>query len=169
MPRKCSICSHEQRQAIDEAILAGESFRNIAKRFRTNVSTVFHHKRDHVGESIRTLQETDEVLRGESLIEYVHKLRERTESLYQEATQLLHEAKAAKDLKGALSAIREAANVTREARGTANLLGQLTGELQQNATPTPGITIVMPTVIAPADPAERAPVIDIALPLRRGH
>src|SRR5438270_4734985 len=153
MPRKCSICSHEQRQAIDEALLAGESFRNLGERFEMSTTSLFRHKTEHLAATLKAAHEENERLHAESLIEYVHKLRERTESLYHEATQLLHEAKQGKDLKGALSAIREAANVTREARGNANLLGQLTGELPQSAAPAPGITIVMPTVIAPADPA----------------
>jgi ABC-type hemin transport system ATPase subunit len=79
----------------------------------------------------------------------------------------LKQAKDSKDLKGALAAIREAAIVGRECRGNAALLGELTGEIRQNSGPVTGITIVMPTVIAPADPAERCPVYDIALPRRR--
>lgn len=32
MARTCTICTHRDRATIDEAILAGTSFRNIAER-----------------------------------------------------------------------------------------------------------------------------------------
>lgn len=40
------------------------------------------------------------------------------------------------------------------------------GEWQEAAAPNIAIQIVMPTVLAPADASERAPVVDIALPSR---
>jgi len=88
--------------------------------------------------------EADEILRADSLIEHVQKLRQRTEALFAEAENILNQAKRARDLKTALAAIRELANVNREARANAALLGQLTGELQRNAAPAAMVQIVIP-------------------------
>lgn len=48
MPRACSICHHLQRHAIDEALTAGEAFRNIAQRFGTSVTALHRHKHEHL-------------------------------------------------------------------------------------------------------------------------
>lgn len=44
MPRRCSICDHQQREAIEKAIAVGESLRHVAKRFGTSATAIFRHK-----------------------------------------------------------------------------------------------------------------------------
>lgn len=44
MPRACSVCSHPQHAAIDQALDAGESLRVVAKRFGLNYSSVNRHR-----------------------------------------------------------------------------------------------------------------------------
>jgi hypothetical protein len=44
-----------------------------------------------------------------------------------------------------------------------------TGQWQESNGPTVAIQIVMPNVMAPADAADRAPVVDIALPSRQNR
>jgi|SoiMetStandDraft_2_1073263.scaffolds.fasta_scaffold11612_5 hypothetical protein len=48
MPRPCSICTHPQRQAIDQALTAGEALRNMAPRFGTSVTALHRHKHEHL-------------------------------------------------------------------------------------------------------------------------
>jgi hypothetical protein len=48
MPRSCSICTHPQRQAIDQALMAGVVFRNIAQRFGTSTTAVHRHRHEHL-------------------------------------------------------------------------------------------------------------------------
>ena len=48
MPRSCSICTHPQRQAIDQALMAGSALRNIAPRFGTSVTALHRHKHEHL-------------------------------------------------------------------------------------------------------------------------
>ena len=44
MPRPCSICAHPELRAIDEALTTPESFRSLAKRFRTTKDALFRHR-----------------------------------------------------------------------------------------------------------------------------
>lgn len=48
MPRPCSVCTHPQRQAIDQALIAGAVFRNIARRFGTSTTAVHRHRHAHL-------------------------------------------------------------------------------------------------------------------------
>jgi hypothetical protein len=48
MPRPCSICTHPQHQVIDQALTAGETFRNMAPRFGTSVTALHRHKHEHL-------------------------------------------------------------------------------------------------------------------------
>ena len=48
MPRSCSICTHPQRQAIDQALMAGAALRNIAPRFGTSVTALHRHRHAHL-------------------------------------------------------------------------------------------------------------------------
>jgi len=46
MPRTCTICSHPERSAIEDAIVSGKSLRCVALQFLTSDSTLRRH-RDH--------------------------------------------------------------------------------------------------------------------------
>ncbi len=48
MPRSCSVCHHAQRAAIDQALHAGEAFRNISGRFGTSTTALHRHKHAHL-------------------------------------------------------------------------------------------------------------------------
>jgi hypothetical protein len=48
MPRVCTICTHPERTAIEQALVANEPFRNIAERFGTSATALTRHKVDHL-------------------------------------------------------------------------------------------------------------------------
>ncbi|MFA5787697.1 MAG: hypothetical protein WDA71_12080, partial [Actinomycetota bacterium] len=56
MGKRCTICSRNDRAAIDQAIVAGESLRGIAARFSTSAQTLLRHK-PHVSAALATAQE----------------------------------------------------------------------------------------------------------------
>ena len=114
MPRPCTACRHPQREEINRALVNGEPFRNIAKRFGTSSTAVFRHK-DHLPKALVKAQEAREVARADDLLGQVRDLQER-------ALRVLGAAEAAGDLRAATGAIREA-------RGCLELLGKVTGEL----------------------------------------
>ena len=82
-------------------------------------------------QSLARAKDANELLHSDSLVDHVRGLRTRTEGLYREAEAILEQAKESNDLRTALAAIREAGNLIRETRGNAQLLGELTGELNQ--------------------------------------
>ncbi len=48
MPRPCTICTHPEREAIDKALVASESYRNVSVRFGTSVASLQRHKAEHI-------------------------------------------------------------------------------------------------------------------------
>jgi len=45
MPRHCSICSRSDRELVDAAMAAGNSFRDVARRFGLALATAHRHKK----------------------------------------------------------------------------------------------------------------------------
>lgn len=74
MPRTCTICTHPERAAIDQALAHNEPYRQIAKHYGRSDSAVFRHQRDHlpplllaaiqVEEEAQALQVTTELHKG---------------------------------------------------------------------------------------------------------
>jgi hypothetical protein len=48
MGRRCTVCDHEQRAAIDRALAAEQSLRKTAERFGISDSAALRHKRQHL-------------------------------------------------------------------------------------------------------------------------
>jgi hypothetical protein len=59
MPRVCTICSHSERQAIDRALVAGESVSKIAALFRVSADAVARH-RAHIPAQLAKAQAAQE-------------------------------------------------------------------------------------------------------------
>lgn len=120
MARPCTICTHPEREQIDQALLEGVSFRNIAKRTGTSTAALSRHKKDHVPTQIAkavAARESVEVARGGSLYDQVQELR-------QKSLELLAKAEMAGDFRTALSGVREA-------RACVELLMEVEGELER--------------------------------------
>jgi hypothetical protein len=100
-PRRCSICSHADRESINKAIVAQEPFRNIARRFDTSLSAVYRHGKEHLPKTLVKAVEAREVVHGEDLLGQLLTLRDKTMSI-------LDQAEATGDLRVALYAIKEA-------------------------------------------------------------
>ena len=75
MPRTCSICTHDQRQAIDKAPLAGEPYRHIASRFGTSTTALQRHKADHLSERMAKVAERHEEADVRTAIDVVKQLK----------------------------------------------------------------------------------------------
>ncbi len=116
---KCSLCQHERRSAIDEALVRGTSFKRVADDFGVGRMSVWRHQHDnHVLKVIVKAHEASEVARADDLLGELRGLTDR-------ARGLLARAERAGDLRGAASAIRES-------RGCLEPLARMTGELQAN-------------------------------------
>lgn len=115
--RKCSACSHGERDGIDEAILHGASYQAVADRFGLSKPAVARHVNAHLSPAAVALADSE---RAPDLVAKVERLLEDVESV-------LDAAKASGQGGAMLAAIREA-------RPTIELLAKLTGHLRGEGT-----------------------------------
>ncbi len=120
MPRRCTVCTHDRRADIDQALVARRSFRYIAGQYGVSKSALVRHHDDHLPAALVKAQEATEAAQADALLAQVVGLKDR-------AISILDTAEAEEDLKAAIAAIREA-------RGCVELLAKLAGQLQ--AAPT---------------------------------
>ena len=121
MPRRCTVCDHPERHGIDEALVTGAPYRSVAKRFRLSESAVYRHKSEHLPAHLLKARQVEEVAQADDLLEQVRHLQAHT-------LDILERAEKAGDLRIALAAISQA-------RDNLELLGKLTGELDERAVP----------------------------------
>jgi transposase-like protein len=125
MPRTCSVCGHDQRPAIDQALVSGATYRTIADRFGLSETALKRHKREHLPAHVAKAGEALEVARADDLLTQIKGLRNR-------AILILQKAEAAGDYRTALAGIREA-------RGCIETLLEVEGELARR----PAVNIAM--------------------------
>lgn len=116
MPRVCTICSHPDRAAIDAALVAGESFRGISRRFAVSEDALARHRRNHLPAKLAKAQQAQQVAQADDLLAEMQRLQRITMGVLARAVN-------ANSLNVAVGAIREA-------RNNLALLGELAGELQ---------------------------------------
>ena len=100
MPRTCLACSSREREAIDKALVAGESFRNIAERVSISPAGLFRHK-SHVANAIGKAQAQHEERLGETLLDEMRRVQRK-------AWELLARTESEGDHRGSIVALREA-------------------------------------------------------------
>jgi hypothetical protein len=113
----CTICTRADRQAIDAALVAGESNRRIAAQCRVSENALRRHKAAHLPVKLAKAQEAQDVARADDLLRQVR-------ALQGSALRILIRAEQEGDGRTALAAIREA-------RGNLELLAKLLGELDE--------------------------------------
>ncbi len=120
MPRRCTICTHKEREPIDQALVAREPFRTIADRFGVKKTSLIRHSDDHVPAELVKAKDAADVACADDLLAQVCNLRDK-------ALGILEKAENTNDLRAALGAIREA-------RGCVELFGKLAGQLRDAPT-----------------------------------
>jgi hypothetical protein len=115
----CGICSHAERAAIDAALVDGTSIRVISGQYTGVSRSALDRHRKHIPAALVKAKEAAEVADAGTLLSRVEQLVSRCERIYDLAI-------VAGELSGAVGA-------TRELRGCLELLGKLSGELQNGA------------------------------------
>jgi len=160
MPRPCSICSHAERLEIDKQLLSGESYRNIAERFKLSIGSISRHREAHIGTDLRDIRDVMVAAREEALeavkademgtledvkeeiitgaresiaarLELCHNHYDQLRVLRERAALALERAEGAEDNKVVLQAIRELRETVR-----------LWAEIDKTITSQPQITII---------------------------
>ena len=111
MSRRCSICTHPGRLAIDEALVRGEANRALAARYTLSEAAVRRHKAQHLPRTLVKAKAAEEVAEADDLLAQIQRLQAITLGILGRAAQ-------AGDLKTVLAAVREA-------RGNVELLARL--------------------------------------------
>ena len=62
MPRRCTVCDHQERHSIDETLVTGAPYRSVAKRFGLSESAVFRHKSEHLPAHLPKAKEVEELV-----------------------------------------------------------------------------------------------------------
>jgi hypothetical protein len=147
LARTCTVCSHPEREAIDRALVDGQSSGKLAGRYRTlDERAIRRHRSNHLPTTLARAREAEEVSRADHLLDQVRGLQDR-------ALTILGKAENAGELRTALGAIREA-------RGNLELLAKLLGELderpQVNILVSPEWIAVRAVVLEPLAPYPEA-------------
>lgn len=116
MGQRCTICSHDDRESIDEALVAGTAYRNLAERYGLSLAALSRHRNDHVSAALQAVVIEREHDAASSLLDRVESLIGRTE-------RLLSTAEESGKVAQALGAVREL-------RALLELLGKASGELK---------------------------------------
>jgi hypothetical protein len=120
--RVCTICSHEQRFAIEELLATRQStYRGIARKYGVSEDAVSRHvKAGHVSQLLALAADAERAAQADTLLDRIEALHSRTMTIL--------EAVEGTDEHGtALAAIREA-------RRNLELVGEVTRELDRAGT-----------------------------------
>lgn len=115
MPRVCTVCTHPDRPAIDQALVNGKGVRETAALFRVSEDAVGRHKETHLPSTLVKAAVAAEVARADDLLGQLAALR-------QDARRIGTKAEDIGDLKTALAGVRE---LVRIVELTAKLIGEL--------------------------------------------
>jgi hypothetical protein len=100
MPRTCTICKHEKREEIDQALVNGESLRNIASRYGTTSGSLKRHKHSHLPQALKDAKQAEIILSSENILEKMQDLHNKT-------LQIFDDARRRRDDRISISAARE--------------------------------------------------------------
>lgn len=89
MPRTCTICSHDQRLAIESALAAGKSYRNIAQQFRLHESSITRHVKACIPAELEALKQKQKAKSGLVVEDEVTKVFRRLNKLIDSCDQWL--------------------------------------------------------------------------------
>jgi transposase-like protein len=120
--RVCTICSHEQRFAIEELLATRQStYRGIARKFGVSEDAVSRHvKAGHVSQLLALAADAERAAQADNLLD-------RIEALHSRTLAILEAVEGTDAHSTALAAIREA-------RRNLELIGEVTRELDRAGT-----------------------------------
>ena len=136
MPRRCSICTHAARTAIDRALAGGAAFPEVAAEWNVSAHAVGRHFRaDHITKRVVKSAAAVEIVEADDLLAKVRTLEE-------DARRIGATAEQAGDLRTALAAVRELTRIV-------DLLGRLAGVIRAGGN----VAVAVGVQVTPTPPA----------------
>jgi len=114
----CTVCTHEAKEAIDQAIVAGGSRRTIANQYGVSDAAVGRHRENHLPATLVKAAEAQDEEQGTRLLE-------QAQGLVDEALASIERSKG-----GEVVNERDVLAGVREARNGLEFTGRITGELR---------------------------------------
>ena len=137
MARTCTICTHQNRDTMDGALLRGEQLNAVARRFSVSPDAIFRHRK-HMRTAMAKAADASaqkDIAYGSSLLAEIARIRADAERLQQE-----HENR--RDLRGALRAIETRHSIVElEARFTGQIEIKQKNELHLHFTPDRALAV----------------------------
>ena len=115
MPRTCSVCALPERAAIDKALVAGGSLRDIARQFGLSKDAVARHQAEHLPTALVAAVGAEETRQALDVLQQL-------KTINAAALTVLRDARTAGDGDLALKAIDR---IHRQVELQAKLLGDL--------------------------------------------
>lgn len=128
--RRCSVCQHPEVFAVNEAIVAGASFRDVARQYTLSHDAVTRHAAKHLPAALMKAAEAQEVASADKLMAKVNQLET-------DARRIGREAEAGGDLRAALAAVGQLVKIV-ELEG--RLLGELNAAVNVSAVAVSGVS-----------------------------
>ena len=119
----CSICKSEAKEAVDQALVAGCSLRDIAGQYGLSKSALDRHSQDHLSATLVAATASRKLAHGEKLLDRVN-------GLVDKAMASVERSEAKGDERAVQGGIREA-------RHSLELTGRITGELRESRDAAP--------------------------------
>lgn len=142
MPRRCTICSHPKRPAVDAELVAARPYRRIAARYGLAASSLVRHHDEHLPAALAQASRAAEVARGDDLVDRLLELARETRSI-------LAAARLAGNDELALKAIARAERQV-------EIQGRLIGQIQESTTVNVVLSVewltIRELVVAALDP-----------------
>jgi hypothetical protein len=87
MPRRCTVCTSDQRDAIDRELVGGTPYRRIARRRPVSADALARHHDEHLPERLAKAHEAAEVTRAGALLARLERLLDMAEGLLAKAAR----------------------------------------------------------------------------------
>lgn len=95
---RCTVCRHAQREAIEKALISGETFRYVSERYTLSLAALVRHRDEHIPEALRRGQ-------GEQDLAHAVDLVAQFKAVNGASIQILHQARQTGDAELALKAV----------------------------------------------------------------
>ena len=117
MPRTCTVCAHQDHEAIDRVLVAGDPFRFVSERFDVSLAALHRHKTDHLPAVLSSATTAQDAVHGDDLLAQL-------KGLATDAHRIKDKAEEAGDFRTALAGIRELVRIV-------EVLAELRSELDR--------------------------------------
>jgi len=149
MPRVCTICTHPQRAAIEQALIAGQPIRAIAITYGVSRSSLTRHRDNHLPKALVQAHSAQEAARADRLIGYVVELRENAMRIFREAVN-----------RGKLRTALDALRLCLDATGTlARLAGEMGDRVEITFAESPEWAEIRRLILESLDPFPEAKAV----------